>query len=195
MKPLSDKDLTDRIAAGDESAFRELVVKYQKKVFHTCLGLLHYEADAEDITQEVFIEVYESIAGFRAESGLSTWIYRIAVNKSLNHLRSKKRSRWFRSIEAFFTPSEKNEALQLEGNQSDRADTPILENEKSTILHRAIDALPTNQRIAFVFSKFDDLSYKEIAEVMQVSISSVESLVHRAKINLQKKLLSFYKKN
>ncbi len=188
---MSDKELIDDILEhNSQKAFEVLVNRYQPMVVKTCLGFVNSLADAEDLAQEVFIEVFESLQGFRSEAKISTWIYRIAVNKSLNQVRKQKRDRIFRSIENFFTSkNDVNEPLQILNRDSESADSNLERSENKMMLKHAINALPENQRIAFILSKYQDLSYKEIAEVMSVSLSSVESLLFRAKSNLQHYLL------
>lgn len=189
---MTDKELIDQILTqNSRKAFEELVNKYQPLVAKTCLGFVSSQADAEDLTQDVFIEVFESLDSFRSESKISTWLYRIAVNKSLNYIRKQKREKMFRSIENFFTTKgERSEPLELIDKGGASADRKIEAFENKQMLKNAINSLPDNQRIAFILSKYQDLSYKEIAEVMSVSLSSVESLLFRAKANLQKKLMN-----
>mgnify|MGYP006287154785 CR=1 FL=1 len=189
---MTEQEIIRYLQQGNEAAFKELVEKFKAQVFRTCLGLVHNHDDAEDITQEVFIEVFRSVVKFRSDSKLSTWLYRIAVNRSLNFIRDNKKRRRFKSFED--AVKEKNEELF---NLTVNPDTPEQEIEnaqRATLLHEAIDALPEAQRTAFTLSKYEDLSYKEIANVMNLSLSSVESLIHRAKKNLQKKLYACYKK-
>lgn len=185
----SDRFLIDKILKGDQLAFKELVEKYQTMVINTCTGFLHNKADAEDIAQEVFIEVFSSLDKFRKEAKLSTWMYRIAVNKSLNFLRSKKRRQWLQSFEEAFRT---NRPDQWEPSDKRHPGVEMETKEEALLLHRAMHSLSENQRIAFTLNKYEDLSYSEIAEVMDVSVSSVESLIHRSKINLQKKLMNYY---
>lgn len=188
---MTDRELIDDILENNsQRAFEELVNRYQPLVLNTCKGFVNSLSDAEDLTQEVFIEVFESLKGFRSEAKLSTWIYRIAVNKSLNQVRKIKRNRMFLSIEGYFTSKgDANDALQVFNKDGETADSNIERSENKELLKQAINKLPENQRIAFVLSKYQELSYKEIAEVMNVSLSSVESLLFRAKSNLQKYLL------
>ncbi|MDD2197847.1 MAG: sigma-70 family RNA polymerase sigma factor [Bacteroidales bacterium] len=189
---LTDSELIENILNNNsQKAFEELVNRYQLLVTRTCLGFVNRYADAEDITQEVFIEVYQSLKNFRKESKLSTWLYRIAVNKSLNFIRKQKRHNNLRSIENFFTVgnSSKSESIEIASPKSADADWNIEQEEDKQMLKRAINSLAENQRIAFVLSKYHDLSYKEIAEVMSTTLSSVESLLFRARQNLQSKLL------
>jgi len=189
---MNDEAIIKGLAEKDEKAFRELVKSFQKNVFHTCLGFVHNEEDAEDISQEVFIEVHRSISKFRGDSKLSTWVYRIAVNKSLNYLRKHKQTRIMFSIDQLFKSphaSEERDTYKEPGK-----DEQGYENKELVkVLNKAIHSLPKNQQIAFTLSKYDDLSYLEIAEVMDISLSAVESLIHRAKLNLQRRLLNYWK--
>ncbi len=189
---MSETEIIHRLKQGNEQAFRELVDKYRNMVVNTCFGLLHNLHDAEDVGQDVFIEAFKSIHKFRADARLSTWLYRIAVNRSLNFIRDNKKRRWFQSFEEVV--KSKSELVKYEvSDDSENPESTIESKQRSLILHEAIDSLPENQRIAFTLNKYEDLSYKEIAEVMQVSVSSVESLIHRAKKNLQQKLYRCFK--
>lgn len=194
---MDDHELIQKVLQNnDHSAFTLLVNKYQKMVINTCRGFVNSYADAEDLTQDVFIELFESLPNFRNESKLSTWIYRIAVNKSLNYIRRKKRETIFSSITSMFGTSEKESLLvDTSSDSSDEADHDINTKELHRTLKQAINNLPKNQKIAFILNKYQDLSYKEVADVMDISLSSVESLIFRAKANLQKLLSDFYKIN
>lgn len=190
---MTEAEIIQKLQQGNEQAFKLLVENYQKLVVNTCFGMVHNTEDAEDIAQEVFIEVFRSIQNFRADSKISTWLYRIAVNRSLNFIRDNKRKKWFHSIEDFVN----GKTPQLSQIHQHNIETPgsELENsQRAKILHEAIDSLPENQKTAFTLNKYEDLSYIEISEVMNLSMSSVESLIHRAKIKLQKKLYTCYKK-
>ncbi len=189
-----DKELLEQVVSGDQNAFRLLVDKYQILVFNTCLGFVGNRQSAEDLSQDVFIEMHRSISKFRGDSRLSTWLYRIAVNKSLNYIRDNKKHLMVRSIERFFY-GEKEEKLDMEDQMFGTPDDTLEQQQHARSLSKAIQSLPENQQIAFNLNKFDDLSYKQIAEVMDVSLSTVESLIHRAKKNLQKRLASYYKEN
>jgi len=189
---MDEKKLIENIRNGEQQAFRQLYDLYQNKVYNTAFGFVHDTADAQDITQDVFVELYQSLATFRSDSSLNTWIYRIAVNKSLNHLRKKKSSSFFFKIRKSSEDGQKQVIPEIADNNLTPAGN--LENlELQQQLQRAIDALPEKQRTAFILDKFEDLPYKEIALVMNTSISSVESLLFRAKQNLQKSLLAPWK--
>ena len=172
--------------------FRAFTDSYYPKVLRTVNGFLHNEEDAKDVSQEVFIELYQSIHTFRKEAELSTWVYRIAVNKSLNFIRDSKKRRLWDNIENVFRTGSMEKTVAY-----DPADdvASVESKERAAILHRAIESLPKNQKIAFTLSKYDELSNKKIAEIMDVSVSAVESLVHRAKMGLQKKLITYFKKS
>jgi len=193
---MEDRELVQRIIENnDHAAFSLLVDKYQKLVLNTCRGFVYSYADAEDLSQDVYVELFESLPNFRNESKLSTWIYRIAVNKSLNFIRKRKRESFFRGITSVLGAQEKEPWIQQEiAGISSEADHSLKNKELHLAIKRAINSLPKNQRIAFVLNKYQDLSYKEVAEVMDISLSSVESLIFRAKGNLQKLLSDFYKK-
>ena len=190
---LNESEKIARLKTGDKEAFEWLVKNFQSKVYNLCLGLLQNMEDAEDISQEVFIAVFQSINSFKEQSSLSTWIYRIATTKSLEFLRMKKRKKRFGFLQALFT----NEKGELKTDQAHFYHPGVLlENkERSAILFGAIEQLPENQKTAFVLHKLENLSYAEVSEVMKVSVSSVESLMFRAKGNLKKLLEQYYEKN
>lgn len=176
--------------SGNTPSFQEIYETYKNKVFNTVISYLQNQEDAEETTQDVFVEIHRSINSFEGKSSLSTWIYRISINKSLDFIKSKNRKKRFAFMSSLFNS---------EGNL--QHDAPnffhpgvILENkEKSATLFKAINNLPENQKTAFILSKVEGLSYAEISEVMKTSIPSVESLLFRAKQNLQKELANFYK--
>ena len=187
----SEEQLIQDLRQGNRNAFRLLVESYQEKVLNTCYGFLHNRQDAEDTAQEVFLEVFRSIGAFRETSRLGTWIYRIAITKSLDHLRRMKRKKRMATL------------VQLFGKEIGDAEEPaetstpheILEDEeRAKILKSAVDSLPENQRIAITLHRYEGFQYSAIAEIMGISLSSVESLLHRAKKNLKKILYIYYEK-
>jgi len=190
---LGEELLIQQLREGNSSAYNDLVKQFADKVFNTSISILQNTEDAEDITQEVFIEVFRSIHNFKGESKLSTWIYRITVIKALEFLRKKKRKKRFAIVQSLFgmesvlpetdMPHFYHPGVQLENK------------ERSAILFAAIDQLAENQKTAYILNKVEGLSYDEVAEVMKTSVSSVESLLFRAKQNLQKLLADYYNKN
>jgi len=192
---MQDSELIKGLRNGSSEAFKKLIELHQVSLIRLCKGFLPLENDVQDIVQETFIEVFESISRFREDARLSTWIYRIAVNKSLNLVRKNKVHRLFLSRDFFSGRYQQADQIALPDNTMEQPGFTLENREKALQIRRAMDTLPENQRIAFVLNKFQDLSYKEIAAVMDVSLASVESLIHRAKINLQQKLFALYKKN
>jgi RNA polymerase sigma-70 factor (ECF subfamily) len=190
---VNEKERITLLQAGDEQAFGLLVREFQAKVYNTCLGLLQNAEDAEDLCQEVFIAIYQSIGSFKGQSSLSTWIYKITVTRSLEFLRTKKRRKRFAFLQHLFTGD--NTKIKTSLVHFYHPGVQLENKERASILFRAIDALPENQKTAFMLSKLEDLSYQEIAEVMNVSLASVESLLFRAKNNLKKILADYYEKN
>ena len=188
---MQDKDLINKIINNDRDAFRIFVDKYQNMVFNVCYNFLNNRFDADDITQEVFIEVYNKANTFKFESKISTWIYRIATNKSLNHIRKMKKEKLLKSIDSFFSPDDEK-SIDIIDNRNKIAHEELEHDEMRDILHMALNKLPKNQSTAFKLHKFENLAYKEIADIMELSLSAVESLIHRAGKNLRKKLSNYY---
>ncbi|MCX6245293.1 MAG: RNA polymerase sigma factor [Bacteroidetes bacterium] len=190
---MDEASIIERLRNGEPSAFHELVESFRDRVFNTSIGLLQQREDAEDITQEVFVEIYRSVAGFRGESKLSTWIYRITVQKSMEFLRWKARKKRSGIILQLFGKEGKEVHPGLV--HFDHPGTRLENKERSAILFQAISKLPLNQRTAFTLHKVEGLSYAEISGIIGVSLSSVESLMFRAKQNLQQLLSHYYDKN
>lgn len=190
---MDETGLITGIQNNDQGAFKLLVKKYQRMVVNVCFAIVHNQTDAEDISQDVFLEIYRNAGSFRGDASLSTWLYRIATNRSLNFVRDNKRRRFLQQLEDAFSGG-KNRNQEISEHRSDQPDHEITSRQRAEMLHKAIDRLPEKQRTAFVLNKYEDLSYQQIAEVMQLSLSSVESLIHRAKSNLQEQLLECYKK-
>jgi RNA polymerase sigma-70 factor, ECF subfamily len=188
---MEDLEIINKLKSGDDETFRLVVEKYQKLVLNCSYRFLRNRESAEDLTQEVFLEVFESIHSFRADSRLSTWIYRIAVTKSLNHLKSLKRKKRFAVVISLFGDDAVSE--RITSPDASGPERELENQERAKVLNRALDRLPENQRIAFTLSKYKEMSYEEIASMMGTSIPSVESLIHRAKTNLKKILSAYYK--
>lgn len=182
---MTENELVTALTNREEPAFRELVNLYQDRVYNTALGLLQQQQDAEDIAQEVFIQVYRSIAQFKGDSLLSTWIYRITVTKSLDHLRSKKRKKRFGFVRSLF--GDDNRPV-IDPGDFNHPGIIREKKEDAAILFRMVDQLPENQRTAFILNKVEDLSYREIAEILNSTEAAVDSLLQRARQNLRKKL-------
>jgi RNA polymerase sigma-70 factor (ECF subfamily) len=189
---LNELELIQQLRAGDEQAFKSLVANYQDMVYNTALGIVQNSEDAEDVAQEVFIQVYRSIDQFKGDARLSTWIYRITTTKALDHIRSRRRKKRFAFITSLFGP---NDELVHEPVDFQHPGVALDRKEQAALLFRMIEQLPENQKVAFTLHKTEDLSYQEIAEVMKLSVSAVESLLFRARQNLRKLLEKHYQQN
>ena len=190
---MEEKEFIQQLKKNDEKAFQLLVDLFSKKVYNTCIGMLQNMEDSEDVTQEIFITIHLNIGLFKEESSLSTWIYRISVNKCLEFIRKKQRKKRLGVFKSIFT-SDGEKTLE---NHTDFVHPGIQleQQELAKILFKAIDLLPEQQRTAYVLHKLDQVSYNEIAGIMKVSLSSVESLLFRAKQNLKKHLATYYEEN
>ncbi|QXP68684.1 RNA polymerase sigma factor [Polaribacter sp. AHE13PA] len=191
---MTEENLIAQLKSGKQTAFSQLLDDYQQKVFGTCISFVPNKEDAEDIAQEVFLEIFRSISKFKGDSKLSTWIYKIATNKCLEFIRKKNTKKRF----AFMQTILGNEIPLDKTSYFTEVNHPgiLLENkEKSATIFKAINTLPEAQRIVFTLAKIDDKSYQEIVEITGKSLSSVESLMFRAKKSLQEKLINFYKNN
>lgn len=185
---MNETELIYLLKQGNEPAFRWLVENYRNRMFYSILNILQDTNEAEDATQETFIQVFESIGAFKEVSSLSTWIYRIAIRKALEKLRRKKTRQRLHSVLPWWMPEEKKSEdayFQHPGI--------IAENkEKAAVLFKAIESLPEKQRLAFTLIKVEGMNYEEACAIMQQSLKAVESLISRAKANLQKRLENYY---
>jgi len=190
---LTEAELIRALKEGNDAAFKHVVETYRDRIYNTCLHFLRDTGEAEDITQEVFIEVYRSVSKFKEASSLSTWIYRIATNKCLEYQRYKKRKRRQAYFQSILGIEEAREYLEQQSVEYRHPGVQLEEKERSAEMFRAIDKLPEAQRLTFTLHNIDDMSYKEIADIMGKSLSSVESLLFRAKQNLRKTLSKMYR--
>jgi RNA polymerase sigma-70 factor (ECF subfamily) len=182
--------LIEQLKKGDETAFKTIVDTWKDMVYNTAIGIVQNAEDAEDITQEVFVQVYQSINSFKGDSKFSTWLYRITITKSLDHERRKKRKKRFAFVRSLFGDESQ---VVIHPPDFHHPGVALDKKEDATRLFHAINQLPENQRVAFTLHKLEGLSYQEVSEVMKTTVSSVESLMHRAKTNLKKNLEDYYK--
>lgn len=173
--------------------FESIVKHNQEKVRNICFRYVNNVDDADDIAQEVFIQVFESLSHFREEAQISTWVYRIAVNKSLDFIRSKNRKKRFAQLTSLFKSGEDEETIEIPSFET--PDKELDDKERKELLDLALNKLPENQKTAIVLSKYEEFGNAEIAKIMDLSLSAVEALIHRAKKNLQKDLHNYFEKN
>jgi RNA polymerase sigma factor (sigma-70 family) len=186
---MENDSLLAGIRAGDEAAIQQLVAQFQKRVFNIILNLVQSREDAEELCQDVFIEIIQSAARFREESSLSTWIYRIAYNRSLDFIKMKKRKKRFAFLSSLW-----NQENHLTTDVPDFVHPGVIleRKEEAAFFFKALDQLPESQKTVFVFAKLEGLPQKEISEIMKISESAVESQLGRAKLGLRKILGKYY---
>lgn len=184
----NEDEIIRQILLGNKELYRELVLNYQKMVFSTCMGFVHNKDDASDLTQEIFIQAFLSLKDFKGKSSFSTWLYRIAVNASLNRIK-----RPVRTWPGYHQGDNEDERTLISVADNDDPEKMLIQQEHKRWVQKALDSLPENQRVAIVLSKYDDLSQREIAEIMDTSEGAVEALLQRAKAGLRKKLSHFRK--
>lgn len=186
---MDQPELITQLKLGDESAFTKLVEEYQDMVYNTALGIVQQADDADDITQEVFIQIYQSVSSFKGESKFSTWLYRITLSKALDHEKKKKRKKRFGFAQSLFGADRGEQAHPVEFNHPG---VQMEKKERANELFNALKQIPDKQRIAFTLHKLEGQSYQEVAEIMNTTLYAVESLMGRAKANLRKELKKYY---
>jgi len=179
---LTEQELIIGLRAREEDSFRWLVDHYQASVYNTILGIIQSAEDAEDLAQEVFIQVFRSIDQFKGESKLSTWIYRIATTKSLDFLRSRKSKKRFAFLQRLGMPGDGSVDEIPEFHHPGIA---AEQKELAAELFQAIAQLADNQKTAFVLVKLEQLSHAEVSAIMGISVAAIESLLHRARTKLK----------
>lgn len=181
----------EALKSGDESAFRQLVDAYSKDIYNLCLNIVTQAEDAEDLAQEAFIQAFHSISTFREGAQVKTWLYRIAINKCYDHLKWKKCKKRFGPLQPLYNREE--EPIEIPSDFQHPG--VVIENkETAKVLFAALESLPDTQQTAFVLYEMQGMEYKQIAETMELSVASVESLLFRARANLRKKLEKYYSK-
>jgi RNA polymerase sigma factor (sigma-70 family) len=187
---LNQTELIVKLQQGDEQAYKKLIDECQNLVYNTALGIIQNEDDAAEITQEVFIKVFQSISSFKGDAKISTWLYQITVNKSLDYLKKQQTKKRFGFITSFLGNERSEEPKDFH-----HPGVAIEKKEAAAALFKAIKKLPNNQRIAFTLHKLEAQKYGDIAAIMNLSLQATESLIARAKANLKKELEQYYKNN
>jgi len=185
LKKLSDIELVKQALNGNDSAYTELMNRYKKKVEIIVSRLVKKEFDVEDLVQEIFTKAFTSLSTFKSEFSFSTWLYKIATNHCIDHIRKRKISTY--SLD---------EELELEEDTVHREipdwsktpDYELLKKEKNEIIHQAINSLPEHYRKVIILRHFEDKSYEEIAKELKLPIGTVKVHLFRARELLYKKL-------
>lgn len=186
---MNQQELIEKLKQGDEQAFKAIVDTWQNMVYNTAISIVQNAEDAEDITQETFVQVYQSVDSFRGEAKFSTWLYRIVVTKSLDHERKKKRKKRFAILQSLFGEKEKEDIYPADFQHPG---VMLEQKENAKQLFKALNKIPVKQQLAFTLHKLEGLSYQEIAAIMNTTLYAVESLMQRAKNSLKKVLEKNY---
>jgi RNA polymerase sigma-70 factor (ECF subfamily) len=187
---LSDAEIMLRVAAGDDQGFNYLIEKYRKPIIHFMFRMVHNQAVAEELAQEVFLRVYRSRQTYRAEARFTTWLYRIATNLGVNHARDTKHERAAQNVyldqpdpETGTTPDVADLTPSVEQN--------LVRDERMKAIRQHVMALPERQRTAVLMHKYQGMDYKQIGEVLKLSESATKSLLFRAYQTLRERLKEF----
>src|SRR5436305_5975018 len=187
-----DAALMLRVKQGDMGAFEQLVEKYKQPVINVVYRMLRDLTEAEDVAQNVFVQVYKSASRYEVSSKFSTWLFTIARNLCLNELRRRSRHP-ADSMDAGYPEQEDQPWQQFEDKKTSSPPEKLLHGELEQKIEEALAELPENQRTAIMLCRQDELSYEDIAKVLQCSLSATKSLIHRGRETLKQKLKPYLK--
>jgi len=190
LDPASDAAVMLRLAAGDESGFNFLVGKYHRAMIHFLFRMVHNQAVAEELAQEVFLRVYRSRESYRAEAKFTTWLYRIATNLAVNHARDTKHERSAQTI-YLDAPDEETGTTPDVADDEPSVEQKLMRDERMAAIRKHVMALPERQRMAVLMHKYQGMDYRQIGDVLKLSESATKSLLFRAYQTLRDKLKDF----
>jgi len=187
---LSDAQVMLRVKAGDQSAFDYLVQKYRRPMLSFMYRMAHNTAVAEDLAQEVFLRVYRSRENYEASAKFTTWLYRIASNRAVNHARDTRHQRPENTVSLDEPDQETGLTMDVPDN-SLTAEEAIVRRERLAAIRQRVQALPERQRIAVIMHKYQQMDYRQIGEILKLSESAIKSLLFRAYETLRGQLKEF----
>jgi RNA polymerase sigma-70 factor (ECF subfamily) len=187
---LSDADVMLRVAAGEEAGYDLLLAKYRRPIVHYMFRMVHNQAVAEELAQEVFLRVYRSRQTYRAEARFSTWLYRIATNLGVNYARDNKQQRAAATLYLDEPDPETGTTPDISDGMP-TAEQQMLRSERMNAIRAHVMALPERQRNAVLMHKYQEMDYKQIGEVLKLSESATKSLLFRAYQTLRERLKDF----
>ena len=187
---MEDSEVMLRLRAGDMAAFDYLLARYRRPIIHFMYRMVHNEAVAEELAQEVFLRVYRSRESYRAEAKFSTWLYRIATNLGVNHARDTRHERAASTVYLDETDEETGTSVDV-ADTTPGAEDKILRRERMAAIKQHVMALPKRQQMAVLMHKYEGMDYKQIGEVLKLSESATKSLLFRAYQTLREKLKGF----
>jgi RNA polymerase sigma-70 factor, ECF subfamily len=186
----TDADIMLRVKTGDQSAFEYLVQKYRRPMVSFMYRMARNSAAAEDLAQEVFLRVYRSRENYEASAKFTTWLYRIATNLAVNHARDSRHERPEVQVSLDEPDDDTGTTLELP-DASLNAEQQMVRRERLLAIRRKVEALPEQQRLAVIMHKYQQMDYKQIAEVLKKSESATKSLLFRAYETLRDQLKEF----
>jgi len=186
----TDAEIMLAVAAGDEAGYTYLVGKYHRQIIHFLFRMVHNEAVAEELAQEVFLRVYRSRESYRAEAKFSTWLYRIATNLAVNHARDTKHERTAQTLELDSVDAETGTTPEV-ADDDPNVEQRMLREERMAAIRAQVAALPERQRMAVLMHKYQEMDYRQIGEVLKLSESATKSLLFRAYQTLRESLKAF----
>ena len=180
-----DQELVQRVQAGDKNAFDVLIMKYQQRIINVITGFVHDPVEAQDVAQEAFIKAYRAIPNFRGDSAFYTWLYRIAINTSKNHLTARARRPPTSDVDAADATNvyDARELKEFETPESN-----LVSDELEQAIHQAIDELQEDTATAIKLREFEGMSYEEISEAMECPIGTVRSRIFRAREAIEQRI-------
>jgi RNA polymerase sigma-70 factor (ECF subfamily) len=190
LDPASDAAVMLRVAAGDEASFNYLAQKYHRAMIHFLFRMVHNEAIAEELAQEVFLRVYRSRESYRAEAKFTTWLYRIATNLAVNHARDTKQERSAQTL-YLDAPDEESGTTPDVADDEPSVEQRLMRDERMAAIRTHVMALPERQRMAVLMHKYQGMDYRQIGDVLKLSESATKSLLFRAYQTLRDKLKEF----
>jgi len=185
-----DFTLVRAFQAGDEKAFEELIRRYQRQVANIIYLTLGGREVVEDLSQEVFIRAYRSLAKFEFDASFYSWLYRIAVNLCIDEIRRRKIKRVF-SLHSF-SEEQVEEKQQLSGKIQTPSDS-LLESERKDVISRALRKLRPSHRSVLILREYEDLTYDEIAKTLRISLQAVKSRIFRAREEMRTLLKEYFR--
>jgi RNA polymerase sigma-70 factor (ECF subfamily) len=190
LTEMDDAQVMLRVRDGDDAAFNYLVERYRRAMISFMYRMVHNSAIAEELSQEVFLRVYRSRTSYSADAKFTTWLYRIATNLAVNHARDNKHER--PEVKASLDETDEDTGLSMDlADDRPNIEQEILRNERLRAIRKHVEALPERQRMAVMMHKYQELDYRQIAEVLHLSESATKSLLFRAYETLRENLKDF----
>jgi len=187
---MEDSEIMLELRSGNMAGFDYLIAKYRKPIIHFMYRMVHNQAIAEELAQEVFLRVYRSRETYRAEARFSTWLYRIATNLGVNHARDTRHERSASTVYLDETDAETGTTPDV-ADTTPGADAAMLRRERLNAIRQHVLALPERQRMAVLMHKYEGMDYRQIGDVLKLSESATKSLLFRAYQTLREKLKDF----